>query len=143
MAVIFDFSYEWGFLSNFHSSNVTLDGVVYPSVEHAYQASKTFDIDKRRAVQAAHSAGNAKRLGQALDLRYDWEDVKFQVMLDLVRQKFSVEPLRTSLLNTGDTILIEGNAWGDRYWGVSGGQGLNKLGLILMAVRQELANASV
>lgn len=143
MDVIFEFTYEWGFLSNFHSSEVVLDGLIFTSVEHGYQAAKTLDQDKKLEIQRAPKPGDAKRLGRAVPLRPDWDDVKEQVMLGLLRQKFSDDPLRSRLLATGDAVLIEGNTWGDRYWGVSGGQGLNRLGLMLMAVRQELADASV
>ena len=72
-------------------------------------------------------------------MRADWEQVKFQVMEDCVRYKFTHHPdLRVALLATGDAELIEGNDWGDRIWGVYQGQGENRLGKILMKIRAEL-----
>jgi predicted NAD-dependent protein-ADP-ribosyltransferase YbiA (DUF1768 family) len=60
-------------------------------------------------------------------------------MEGLVRQKFSKDPvLRQRLLDTGDQDLVEGNTWGDTFWGVCRGQGSNWLGRILMDVRAEL-----
>ena len=47
------------------------------------------------------------------------------------------------LLDTGDAILIEGNDWGDRYWGVCDGVGQNKLGLILMGLRKKMKMAGL
>ena len=60
-------------------------------------------------------------------------------MLNVVRAKFDQHPdLAQKLLETGDEELVEGNTWGDRYWGVCGGKGKNMLGKILMRVREEL-----
>ncbi|NWN81082.1 NADAR family protein, partial [Bacillus sp. (in: firmicutes)] len=50
--------------------------------------------------------------------------------------------LKNKLLQTGESILIEGNTWGDKIWGVCNGVGENKLGKILMKVRNELKEAS-
>ena len=66
---------------------VALDGEVYRSVEHAYQAAKTTDRERRKEVHSL-TAGGAKRWGSALPLRPDWEAVKLGVMRDLLRQKF-------------------------------------------------------
>jgi predicted NAD-dependent protein-ADP-ribosyltransferase YbiA (DUF1768 family) len=60
-------------------------------------------------------------------------------MEDVVRAKFSQNPeLCDQLLDTGDKTLIEGNHWGDRFWGVCDGVGENHLGQILEKVRTEL-----
>lgn len=141
MEAITEFTYEYGFLSNFHPSEVSYGGLVYPSVEHAYQAAKTLDLEEQRKIREAHSPGEAKRRGRAAALRPDWDDIKDEVMMALVWAKFQEEPLRSRLLATGEAILIEGNNWGDRYWGVDG-HGLNKLGLTLMAVRAGLRAAA-
>lgn len=42
------------------------------------------------------------------------------------------------LLATGTRYLEETNTWGDTYWGVCEGKGLNMLGKTLMQVRDEL-----
>jgi ribA/ribD-fused uncharacterized protein len=126
------------FLSNFHPCRVALDGEVYRSVEHAYQAAKTTNRERRKEVHSL-TAGRAKRWGSALPLRPDWEAVKLGMMRDLLRQKFlGDEGLATQLHATGDQDLIEGNTWGDTYWGVCRGRGHNHLGRLLMQVRSEL-----
>lgn len=132
------FSGEYRWLSNFYPSDVTLDGVTYATVEHAFQAAKTFDEKMRRVVAAAPTPGQAKKLGRGLPLRADWEGVKQSVMLDLLRQKFARGELKGLLLATGEAELVEGNWWGDRYWGVCSGEGTNHLGRLLMQVREEL-----
>jgi predicted NAD-dependent protein-ADP-ribosyltransferase YbiA (DUF1768 family) len=58
-------------------------------------------------------------------------------MLNLLRQKFQNPELREKLLCTGKLELIEGNYWGDTYWGVCRGVGENRLGKLLMLVREE------
>ena len=56
-------------------------------------------------------------------------------MKDLLFLKFSEEPLKNKLLETGDSELIEGNVWGDTFWGICNGQGSNMLGVLLTYVR--------
>ena len=59
-------------------------------------------------------------------------------MLDILRLKFDPDsPLTKRLLTTYGAPLIEGNRWGDKYWGVCNGAGLNRLGELLMQVREE------
>lgn len=139
MSEIREFSGNHRFLSNFHPAIVEYEGVTYPSVEHAYQAAKSLDPEEREIIRSSGSAGMAKRLGRHATVREDWEDVKLEIMAELVYQKFSNDAdLTRKLLDTGDTVLVEGNWWGDRFWGVCNGIGYNHLGQILMAVRKSL-----
>jgi N-glycosidase YbiA len=129
------------FLSNFYPCSVSYNERKYPSVEHAYQAAKS---PHDPAYQAkilripADEAGQAKALGQSVTLREDWEDVRIDIMLDLIRQKFRHPKLRIQLKSTDEAELIEGNYWFDTFWGVCNGHGENHLGKILMKVRDEL-----
>lgn len=139
MNIIPKFDGEHRFLSNFYPTNngTLYDGVPYPSSEHAYQAAK-FAPDKRRDFLQG-SPGNAKRMGRRPGVRSDWEQVKTGIMLEIVSSKFQRDTeLRKKLLATGTAVLIEGNTWGDVFWGVCKGTGENWLGRILMTVRQEL-----
>lgn len=128
------------FLSNFYPVVVEFESVRYPSVEHAYQAAKTPDTTKRWLFSIANAltAGDAKRVGKNLVRRPDWEQVKLDVMTELVRKKFGRQDMARCLLLTGDEELIESNTWGDCFWGICGGRGDNHLGKILMMVRDEL-----
>ena len=132
------FEGEYAFLSNFYLSKINDSYLDYPTVEHYFQAAKTLDLEKRAEIAAADTPGQAKRLGRKVALRPDWEEVKDQVMLEALRKKFSDDKLRSMLLATGEEYLIEGNTWGDKYWGVCGGIGLNHLGKLLMQVREEI-----
>ena len=71
--------------------------------------------------------------------RYSNEYTPTPIMEDIVKAKFSQnEELAEKLLATDDEYLIEGNTWGDRFWGAVNGEGRNQLGIILMQVRNEL-----
>ena len=133
----FQGNYRW--LSNFWPAQVELDGVLYPSVEHAYQAAKSLDANGEREPFQWGTAGEAKRLGRKLKIREDWEGVKVSVMAALIRQKFAPGTnLAASLLATGDVQIIEGNTWGDKFWGVCRGEGENMLGKLIMEQRAAL-----
>ena len=85
------FENEFEFLSNFSESEIILDGIIYPTVEHFFQAMKTKDPIQRAEIAAAPTPGKAKRLGRQVQLRSDWEEVKDQCMLDALRLKFADE----------------------------------------------------
>lgn len=135
---VFGFNGNYQFLSNFYPAEVILDEVVYPTVEHAYQAAKTVDIQKRLSIQQLPYPSLAKKRGKHLPLRSDWEKVKIAVMYDLVYQKFQHKDLQNLLRSTGDLYLEETNYWNDTFWGVCNGKGKNVLGNILMRVRTKI-----
>lgn len=134
---------EFRFLSNFWPAEVRFEGLTFPSVEHAYQAAKSLDIDERKRFAAMERPGKAKKAAEKMAIRLDWPAVRLGIMETLVREKFTNHrELAEKLLATGDAELIEGNAWGDVFWGVCDGVGENHLGRILMKVRAELAAAN-
>jgi ribA/ribD-fused uncharacterized protein len=126
------------FLSNFYPSPLKVAGKTFPTSEHAFQALKTFDEKCYEEIRTASSAGVAKKLGRKAPLRPDWESVKDEVMMMCLRAKFEDPHLRQALIDTEDRELIEGNTWGDKYWGVCDGVGRNRLGQLLMQLRKEL-----
>lgn len=129
---------EYRWLSNFWLTPIILDDVTYPSVENAYQAAKTMDVDARTPFSVC-TPKEAKSLGRLVLMRSDWPNVKLTIMEELVRQKFNTDPLRAALIATGNAELIEGNHWNDTFWGVCRGVGYNHLGRILMRVRQDIS----
>jgi ribA/ribD-fused uncharacterized protein len=137
-----DFRGEYRFLSNYHIVDVEYDGKVYPSTEHAYQAAKTLNEKEREKIRSLTTPKDAKKLGKIITMRTDWDSIKFEVMLELIRKKFDLKhhpELAKKLLDTKDAELIEGNWWNDTTWGVCNGIGKNWLGKILMQVRDELS----
>lgn len=138
MSKIYSFRGEYAFLSNFYLSPIRYEGRIWRTVEHAFQAAKTLDAAEKRQIQSALTPGLAKKIGRRVALRYDWEDIKMAVMIDLVHLKFQDPVLRAKLLATYPNLLEEGNTWGDRFWGTVRGDGQNALGRILMMERSEL-----
>ena len=136
-----DFHAEgYEFLSNFYSIPITYKGLTYQNSEAAFQAQKVLDDEEKIPFTQA-SARQAKSLGRMVSLRYDWEFVKVNLMLEITRAKFLQNPeLAEKLLATGNAMLVEGNRWNDTFWGVNikSGKGENYLGKILMCVRREL-----
>ncbi|QAW33417.1 NADAR family protein [Bacillus subtilis] len=138
MNKIDEFQGKYYFLSNFYNSPVTYEGITYQNNEAAFQAMKV-TTDEIRKQFADLPPNLAKRKGRNVQLRNDWEEVKEQYMYEIVLAKFKQNrDLKKRLLATGTSELIEGNTWGDVIWGMCKGQGENKLGKILMRIRNEL-----
>lgn len=138
--MIFGFIGKHYFLSNFHPCRLRYKGRSYPSVEHAFQAQKAMSESEQSRIANAKTPGDAKRLGRAVKCRSDWDQVKLQVMLDLVRIKFARPDLARLLIKTHGHDLVEANTWHDRFWGTTmTGIGQNHLGKILMQVRGEIS----
>lgn len=133
------FTGRYRFLSNFYPVTIDYECVTYPTVEHAYQAAKSDSPEFRLLVALMPSPGEAKRAGRRTKLRRDWDSMKLEVMENLLRRKFNQTVFRRALATTKPAILIEGNSWGDKFWGQCPlGEGENNLGRLLMKIRDEL-----
>lgn len=143
MNQIISFDKEYAFLSNFYPCEVN----AYKSAEAAYQAQKCENPADRERFTAL-DAGPAKRLGRMVNVRPGWNEMRVDVMRDVVHSKFSSHPeLALQLIATGDAELIEGNYWHDNFFGdcvcpvCAKTPGQNWLGKILMDEREALKNA--
>ena len=138
MVVIDSFKGKYYFLSNFFSSKIEHEGRVYDNGEAMFHSFKN-PSSKYKDSLVGVDPSRAKKRGRNVQLRHDWEEVKDECMYITVKAKFTQnQDLKEKLLATGDAMLIEGNTWNDKYWGVCYGKGKNKLGQILMRVREEL-----
>lgn len=131
----------YGGFSNFSPYRIFLKGKSWPTSEHYFQAQKFAGTEHEEHIRLLPTPAKAAQAGRdrKKPLRPDWEAVKEEVMLDALRAKFSQHPgLRSLLLGTGAAELVEHTA-NDAYWGDGGdGHGLNRLGVLLMRVREEL-----
>ena len=143
--IIDQFTGQYWFLSNFHESPVDLGDGIYPTAEHAYQASKTFDPEQQEWIAGLRTPGEAKRAGRQVTLRENWERRKYTIMEKVVTAKFfQNKELGDKLISTGGSLLVEGNTWHDQIWGnctcakhvYTPGQ--NALGTTLMWTRLKL-----
>lgn len=129
---------KYYFLSNFYPCKVEWEGLVYENNESAFQSAKCINLEQRKSFLELDPS-SAKRKGRRVELRNDWENIKDQIMYEIVLNKFKQnEDLKEKLLATENEDLIEKNTWHDYYWGVCDGRGKNMLGKILMRVREEL-----
>lgn len=136
-------STEWSWLSNFWTSPIEVEGQVWPTVEHWFQGAEfiTGDPELAERIRGCVSAAAAKKLGRtrSAGFRSDWNTVREEIMLQGLRLKFATgSELAGRLVATGSAELKEKAAW-DSYWG-SGrtGKGRNRMGALLMKVREEL-----
>ena len=137
----------YGCFSNFSPHPVTIDGKVWPTNRHYFQAMK-FPHDPARQEKIWKAPGPTKAKKIAWDktarIRAGWDGMRDQVMLTALRAKFTQHAdIREILLSTGDQLLVE-HTRNDSYWGDGGdGSGKNRLGKLLMRVRGELRGKEI
>lgn len=144
--VIREFTASNRFLSNFSLDPLRVSAPGTPwdggwrTAEHLYQAMKTVDPGEVDRVRSCTTPGLAKRMGRRVTLRTDWDEIKVPCMVQVLVLKFGIgSMLAERLVNTGDAELVEGNTWGDTFWGVDeDGVGKNWLGRLLMHRRELL-----
>lgn len=143
----------YGFCSNFSPHPIDLDGKIWPTSEHYYQAMKFLQEDYQESIRKVNSPAESKKMGNVetpfkflkydkiiiVKFRKDWNDIKDDVMRKVVYAKFTQHlDLKQNLLDTEDAILVE-HTKRDKYWGDGGdGSGKNMLGKILMETRNSL-----
>jgi len=147
MIDLFDGEFRW--LSNFHvhheiEYNHLHDGMKANTVEHLYQACKVLHYHDVKIILDAETPGQAKRLGSKFKMIPNWDATKVVVMRDLIKLKFKTNTiLAEKLICTDDHFIVEGNKWGDTFWGVCDGRGRNVLGQLIMERRDFLQNNTI
>ena len=141
------FKEEYRFLSNFYQTPVTYGGLTYPNAEAAFQAQKCRNEEDKVKYTQVKNPVRAKQMGKKEPgLPENWREISYDIMLEIERAKFSTPEIAGKLLSTGDEELVEGNNHHDNLWGdcscarCAAKVGENRLGKILMQVREELKN---
>lgn len=136
---------KYRFLSNFYPCDVEYKGYIFPSSENAYQAAKAIFVNEAPedfSIFLTCTPAASKTYGRGVPMKgmEAFCDLnKIQIMKEIVGYKFLRNTyLLQSLLDTGSEELIEGNHWGDTFWGVCNGVGENHLGVILMELRENI-----
>lgn len=127
--------------SNFSAHSIRVDGILYPTAEHAYHAQKFTDqaiIDELRAAGSPLEAYEIAHRYKS-QRKENWDDIKVSVLYELVREKVRQhKEVRDTLLASGDEDIVEVNP-NDDFWGNGpDGNGQNQTGKILMRIREEL-----
>ena len=140
------FKDRYSFLSNFYIDPFYIKGREYKSVEYAYQSFKCIRESEHEWIRNAPTSKKAKYFGKKVTVRKNWDNIKYDLMFKLLKIKFENKNTRQLLLNTNNEELIEKNYWHDNYWGdctcnkCDKIHGENKLGELLMKVRNEIKN---
>jgi len=142
--VISEFKGKRRWLSNFWPVPILYEGIEYPTAEHAYQAAKSLDPHVRMSFLNNSNPAAAKKLGQEIKVREDWDEVRLDVMREILKIKFSNPDMADRLFRTKNDFIIEGNFWHDNFWGncfcvrCALEDSRNHLGELLMEVRKGL-----
>ena len=135
----------YGCFSNFYICPISFDGMNFTNSEAAWQSQKC-EILKTKKNFETKTPSQAKMSGRRVKLRKDWEEVKYQLMIDVCYEKFTQNPqLKEILLSTKEEELVENTTgWHDNIWGncecpkCANIEGKNLLGKALMEVRKIL-----
>lgn len=135
---------EYGEFSNFYRSDFFLDGKMWRTVEHYYQASKfPCDESMTERIRNAKSPKVARQLGRSPSSSFNesWDEIKLDVMAKALKAKFtSSDKLKKKLISTASKRLVEASPY-DYYWGCGAdGKGENMLGRLLMQLREDFLN---
>lgn len=129
---------KYRFMSNFYKAKMVISKKEYATVEHYFQSMKHSGTDLEEEIRLAPKPMDAKELAWTRPPPSDWEGIKEGIMLTALRAKFTQHPkLARKLLETGDARLHEDSPT-DMYWGL---KGLDRMGILLMQVRDELGEA--
>lgn len=128
---------EYRWLSNFWYSDIRVNGLLYPTVEHFYQSRKSIHIDEQEEIRLCGCPSKARYLGRrVVEIDPAFKRNRIYIMRTGIEAKFDQnEELRNKLIRTGDRDLEEANTWGDKFWGTVDGSGQNNLGKLLMECR--------
>lgn len=140
---VYWFSTAFDPLNNWSANAINILGKTFSTVEHAYHYRKFSETSPEIADQifAAPSPWAAMQIDREHqeERRKDWNEVKVDIMTELIRAKAAQnQDVTDCLLKTGDKKIVENSPW-DSFWGCGpDGNGQNKMGEILMLVRSEI-----
>lgn len=135
------YEHEFYPLSNFSSFQIEIDGILYPTSEHAYHVFKFSDPKIQEEIRTARSAHDAFAIAQGYreQKRADWNEVRTGIMKRLLLAKIDQHPYAMKKLMDSGTIELVENSWRDEVWGWGEERnGKNLLGKMWMEIRKEL-----
>lgn len=131
------FKNEFYFLSNMYPCELHINGLTFTCAEAAFQSFKVLDKEARKQFQGI-SGFEAKKLGKQVSLRTDWNNIRLDVMLAVLKVKFKQHPELATLLKMINVPIVEDNTWNDTFWGRCNGRGNNYLGKLLEQIKETL-----
>ena len=145
---------SWELFGNVFASPVTIDGTLYPSVEHFFQGTKYKDqplfkaavLEKKSGGGAAGVGRNKRMSPEMSSFYYDNNAAGANVIMwyGIAHRIEQDAQFAAALLATGDAILVENAGANDKNWGAGAdGNGKNKLGIMLMEMRALLQDGNL
>ena len=134
---------EYKEFTTYFPVKLTINDKVWATVEHYFQAMKFPDnAEFQERLRLTGKPAEVKRLAKTMEQtqRPDWNTHRDEVMYVALREKFSDKhpELKAKLLSTGNAVIRDGSPQ-DNYWGIGRSKkGKNRLGVLLMKVRDEL-----
>lgn len=139
---------EFFMFSNFSSFQVEWRDYMWPTSEHAYQASRFMgeNEDLVASIQKARSAHDAYKIAQdnKMHQRKQWDNEKIDVMYSICKAKLLQHTyIQGHLQSTLDEPLVEDSPK-DSFWGWGPDRkGRNELGKVWMRLRTELRDGKL
>ncbi|MCA9390377.1 NADAR family protein [candidate division WWE3 bacterium] len=136
----YDESKEYFEFANYYPAPILLDGTIWSTVEHYFQAQKTNIPEWKEKIRSAENPDEAKKIGWEVPDYNDeyWLAHRDEVMSKAVIAKIGQHPhIRELLISTGSQTLIEDSP-NDTYWGMVQGHGENRMGKLLMKIRETI-----
>lgn len=145
------FQSEHAWPSNFYPSPIEIEGIPFPTVEHAYHYSRAMrhnDSHSATLILRTKNPKNVKKLSYGIETSRDWDRDKIDIMRHLIGEKFRQNPaLSGKLIASGSNNLIEATL--DPFWGAKAAPGsksikngtwtgANMLGKILVEATDEI-----
>lgn len=141
------FTGYFDFMHNNFQTPVYYEGILYPSVTHAYHAARSTDERTRRAILNSETFQILGNIAIRIEDPPDWQEKKVKIMEQLLRDKFRrSKELQEKLRTTEHRELVmtyQEEKKNNLYWGVVKGKGQNQLGRILMRIRDDLIQDKV
>ena len=134
---ITSFTGEYSFLSNSFPCLVEIDGLKFNSAEAAFWSQKVKDVNARRKYTRLNPNKAREKAMNAVPID-DWDELKEDIMKKILKIKFSNPDLKKKLKDTNKQKLLNNTTYRDEYWGIYLGKGKNKLGVLLMELRDNL-----
>ncbi len=139
------------YFSPYTAHAIEIGGLVYPTVEHAYQCARYTDTQIIEEIRNARSAVKAWEVSSKYKHEqipeFKQESYKLEIMEKMMRLKVEQhEDVRTALVNSGDVMIVKHIVTpppGDGFWDDGeDGSGLNHIGRIWMKMRDELKTSA-
>lgn len=138
------------YFSPYTAHAIQVDGVSFPTVEHAYQCARYADqkiIEEIRSAPSPIRAWQISSQYKHLQIpEFKEDDYKLSVMKKLMRLKVEQhDDVRQALIDSGELKIVKHIVTyppGDGFWDDGeDGLGLNHTGKMWMEIRQELINS--